>query len=509
MKKILFLPLLTSLFLVGCNGLLGENENSDSNDQFAFDELDPSSTNNSDNSGKVINDDSESVTTKYQITFVNDDGSTLKTFQVEAGKKPVLGYTPTKESSQQYDYTFSHWEPSIYAANKDQTYVAKYSSTIRQYEVAFYSNNGKTRLDTQYVNYGSRPTYKQQNDNGNNLFVGYSTVSNSSTPTITKTSDFPVVTKNDSYYAVYQIDPNTTFQLTFYLSEQGSSGAVRSIDVKVNTTPDFATLFPNDEVKCTTYPARSDFQYYIFEDWYAGYLSKDNMLGGVEKISSKSKIGLKPVTQNTVYYPVFKKVSLIKEYPDGYATYKENENSQEYKVLTWDYLKTNQYISVSNKVLTPNINKLSTLKSLYLAVGNSVTSIVDDAFSGLSNLKYIYLDDNITTLGKRCFKNTGLETIYNSDSLDFWFFLPEKLTVIPENIFDGVNIFRYIYAGNSLTSVETNAFYGAGGNNFNDILFEVLEQYSYSQISNILKPSWYGNKSLTLICSDNNYTFPN
>ena len=86
MKKILFLPLLTSLFLVGCDGIHEENENSDSNDQFAFDELDPSSTNNSDNSGKVINDDSESVTTKYQITFVNDDGSTLKTFQVEAGK---------------------------------------------------------------------------------------------------------------------------------------------------------------------------------------------------------------------------------------------------------------------------------------------------------------------------------------------------------------------------------------------------------------------------------------
>ncbi len=507
MKKILFLPLLTSLFLVGCDGIHEENENSDSNDQFAFDELDPSSTNNSDNSGKVINDDSESVTTKYQITFVNDDGSTLKTFQVEAGKKPALGYTPTKDSSQQYDYTFSHWEPSIYAANKDQTYVAKYSSTIRQYEVTFYSNNGKTRLDTQYVNYGSRPTYKQQNNNGNNLFVGYSTVSNSSTPTITKTSDFPVVTKNDSYYAVYQIDPNTTFQLTFYLSEQGSSGAVRSIDVKVNTTPDFATLFPNDEVKCTTYPARSDFQYYIFEDWYAGYLSKDNMLGGVEKISSKSKIGLKPVTQNTVYYPVFKKVSLIKEYPDGYATYKENENSQEYKVLTWDYLKTNQYISVSNKVLTPNITKLSTLKSLYLAVGNSVTSIVDDAFSGLSNLKYVYLDENITTLGKKCFKDTGLTSIYDNDSLVFWFMLPEKLTVIPEYIFEGVNLPGYVYPGNSLTSVNTNAFYGAGGNTYSTVGFEVFE-YTLEGISSKLNTNWYGNKSVELVCADGNEVFP-
>lgn len=94
----------------------------------------------------------------YTIRFMNGT-EVLKTCTVNHGETPVYGLAdPTKESTAQYDYTFSGWYPNIYAANKDQDYNAQFEQTLRTYTIVFKDWDG-TLLKTQNdVPYGTTPT---------------------------------------------------------------------------------------------------------------------------------------------------------------------------------------------------------------------------------------------------------------------------------------------------------------------------------------------------------------
>jgi len=61
------------------------------------------------------------------------------------GTLPVFnGDTPTKASTVQYDYTFSGWSPEVTNAQANQTYVAQFTETLRQYTLFFNTNGGTT-----------------------------------------------------------------------------------------------------------------------------------------------------------------------------------------------------------------------------------------------------------------------------------------------------------------------------------------------------------------------------
>ncbi len=65
---------------------------------------------------------------KYTITFVNDDGTVLQTSSVEKNAMPVYsGDTPTKESTDTYEYVFVGWEPEIVSVTENATYTATYT----------------------------------------------------------------------------------------------------------------------------------------------------------------------------------------------------------------------------------------------------------------------------------------------------------------------------------------------------------------------------------------------
>lgn len=64
----------------------------------------------------------------YTITFVNHDGTELQTFQAESGVMPEFTKeTPVRESTDEYDYTFSGWSPALTAATKDIKYTAEFT----------------------------------------------------------------------------------------------------------------------------------------------------------------------------------------------------------------------------------------------------------------------------------------------------------------------------------------------------------------------------------------------
>ena len=65
---------------------------------------------------------------------------------------------PTRESTAQYDYTFSNWDGNFAAITEARDYNAAYNSTVRRYTIYFY--NDTTLLQTkESVQYGSGESY--------------------------------------------------------------------------------------------------------------------------------------------------------------------------------------------------------------------------------------------------------------------------------------------------------------------------------------------------------------
>jgi hypothetical protein len=95
---------------------------------------------------------------KYNITWVDGDGNTLKTDQVEYGQTPVYtGDTPTKSPTAQYSYTFTEWDTAPAEVTGNATYTAQFSPTVNQYTVKWVDGDGNT-LKTETLNYGSMPS---------------------------------------------------------------------------------------------------------------------------------------------------------------------------------------------------------------------------------------------------------------------------------------------------------------------------------------------------------------
>lgn len=82
-----------------------------------------------------------STVNKYAVKFVNDDGTELQNSEWEYGATPKYkGETPTKESDEQYDYSFKGWTPEITSVVGEASYTAEYDKTLRKYTVKFISN---------------------------------------------------------------------------------------------------------------------------------------------------------------------------------------------------------------------------------------------------------------------------------------------------------------------------------------------------------------------------------
>lgn len=94
---------------------------------------------------------------QISYSFVNWDGSSLKTGTVDYGATPTAPENPSRASTAQYNYTFSGWSPSVGAITGNTTYTAQFTQTLRNYAVTFKDENGAT-LKTETVNYGSTVT---------------------------------------------------------------------------------------------------------------------------------------------------------------------------------------------------------------------------------------------------------------------------------------------------------------------------------------------------------------
>ena len=91
----------------------------------------------------------------YLISFYDEDYSTLLHSEyMEYGVMPEYnGMTPTKPSTNEYDYTFSGWSPELQTVSGEASYYATYTANRKaQYTISYYSEgSGSYFLSTCYA----------------------------------------------------------------------------------------------------------------------------------------------------------------------------------------------------------------------------------------------------------------------------------------------------------------------------------------------------------------------
>ena len=189
-----------------------------------------------------------STTNKYEIKFVNYDGSELQSSEVEYGVTPTYsGETPEKPADAENTYIFTGWSPSIELVTKAQTYTAQFSSTTNKYLVRFLNEDG-TELQSEELEYGATPEYKGE------------TPTKDATSQYTYTfagwdSEIAAVTGAKDYRATYTSTTNK-YLITF---ENYDGTELQSGEVEYGVTPAYSGEAPEK-------PADAE-NTYVFTGW--------------------------------------------------------------------------------------------------------------------------------------------------------------------------------------------------------------------------------------------------
>lgn len=100
-----------------------------------------------------------SIQERCYVTFVNYDASVLFYTSVEYGGTAVYqGDTPSRPSSEQYNYKFIGWDTSLTNITSDLTVIAQFEQALNRYEVKFVNDDGTPLYNAEVV-YGDSATY--------------------------------------------------------------------------------------------------------------------------------------------------------------------------------------------------------------------------------------------------------------------------------------------------------------------------------------------------------------
>ncbi len=181
---------------------------------------------------------------KYDITFVDDDGTTIlkATEKVAYGTVPSKPANPTKTTDAQYTYSFSGWTPAVVAVTGNQIYKATYSKTLRKYAITFKDGDGKT-LQTVQVDYGKVPAYSGATPT-KAMTAEYSyTFNNTWSPALSSV-------KGDATYTAQFNATKRKYTVTFY-GHDGTT-VLQSSDVEYGQTPKYTGATPTKPASAST-----------------------------------------------------------------------------------------------------------------------------------------------------------------------------------------------------------------------------------------------------------------
>ncbi|MBQ1977610.1 MAG: InlB B-repeat-containing protein, partial [Ruminococcus sp.] len=142
---------------------------------------------------------------KYTVTFVDSDGTVLKTEVVEHGMSATAPEDPTKEGSELVTFTFAGWDCDFSVVTADMTVTATYTAEGEEYTVTFVDWDG-TVLSTQSVVYSTSaiaPEVPVREGDGEHsyVFTGWD-------------KDFSYVTEDMTITAIYTLTVNV-YTVTF------------------------------------------------------------------------------------------------------------------------------------------------------------------------------------------------------------------------------------------------------------------------------------------------------
>ncbi|MCQ2959122.1 MAG: leucine-rich repeat protein [Bacteroidales bacterium] len=296
---------------------------------------------------------------KYNITFLDDDESLIKTVEVSYGEKPTCK-EPQKSATAQYSYMFAGWNKTILPATKNETYKATYTQVTNVYVVKFENEDG-TVLASSQVEYGKIPSYEgtmptKPNDVGNSYsFAGWD-------------KELVAVTEDVTYTATYTDDTRKYF-ITF-TDYDGSE--LQRVEFAYGAVPTCATPSRLADVRYT----------YEFSDW-SPKLSKvtgEATYTAVyqEKINSYL-ISFVDEDGSTVLFSDMYEYGVVPSY-EGVTPSKNATEQNTYTFAGWD------------KELV-EVTKNETYTATYSSVENTYEVLfVDDDYSILKSEEYSYGD---------------------------------------------------------------------------------------------------------------------
>jgi len=234
---------------------------------------------------------------QYTISFINYDNTPLQSTLVEYGTTPAYtGETPVKPNTDQYTYTFNGWDPAVADVTGIATYTAQFSSSVNQYTVTFYDEDGTTILQQSKWDYDATPAYQKENPTKagdaqySYTFAGWG-------------NGIQSVTGDTSYVAKYTQTVNQ-YTVEFY-ADEAKTQKLYSNEFYFGSTPAYEGATPTKE---------GDAQYsYTFAGW------------GTD--------GIKTVTADTAYVAQFTQSVnkyTVEFYADEDKTQKLYSNQFEY-----------------------------------------------------------------------------------------------------------------------------------------------------------------------------------
>ena len=186
-----------------------------------------------------------STVNKYLVTFKNEDGTELKSTEVEYGATPTAPADPTKDATAQYSYAFAGWDKEITAVTGEAIYTATYTETQKGYTITWRSDDGSLIEET-IVEFGTAPAHaninKESTDQYTFTFKGWSPV-------------LAPVSGDATYTAVFDTIVNT-YTVTFYF-EDGIT-VLDQVTVAYGETPG-THLTPSEPME--------EHYYYTFAGW--------------------------------------------------------------------------------------------------------------------------------------------------------------------------------------------------------------------------------------------------
>lgn len=123
----------------------------------------------------------------YTVTFKDWNGTTLKTETVNHGSSATTPVNPTRDG-----YTFTGWDKTFTNVTSNLTITAQYS--INTYTVTFKDYNG-TVLKTETVNYGSNATPPSNPVREGHEFTGWDKTFDNVTSDLTVTAQYIYINK--------------------------------------------------------------------------------------------------------------------------------------------------------------------------------------------------------------------------------------------------------------------------------------------------------------------------